>query len=126
MYLEEEPKTITAYISPGTPLMAFNWGMAALTNPEMKVNIISSSDPTKGVERIPLAHDLYFSREKRSKQGLDENLEFDVVFHLFGEQRIPSLLGVMQFESPHHVLFPQNFPSGTMAKFLKKGVFAMN
>ena len=63
VYLEEEPKTITAYISPGTPLMAFNWGMAALTNPEMKVNIISPSDPTKGVERIPLAHDLYFSRK---------------------------------------------------------------
>lgn len=122
VYLEEGEKNITAYISPGTPLMAFNWAMAALTNPEMDISIISSSDLAHGVERVPLPHDLYFSTTKRRQAQEQDAKAFDVVFHLFGEQRIPSLLGVMQFKAKRHVFVTSGkYPSEIMKKFIKRG-----
>jgi hypothetical protein len=123
VYLEDGEKSITAYISPGTPLMAFNWAWAALTNPEMDITIISSSDLTQGVEGIPLPYDIYHSKTKKRSQSEDVTREFDVVFHLFGEQRIPSLLGVMQFKAKRHVFVTSGkYPAGIMKKFVKRGV----
>jgi hypothetical protein len=122
VYLEEGEKRITVYVSPGTPIMAFNWAMAALTNPEMNIRIISSSDLSHGIEEIPLPHDLYFSKARKLEQIDAASKDFDVVFHLFGEQRIPSLLGVLQFRAKRHVFVTSGkFSSGIMKQFLKRG-----
>ena len=49
----------------------------------------------------------------------DDN-SYDIIFHLFGEQRIPSLLGVKQFSSKKHIFVnSKQYPSDVMKEFLR-------
>jgi hypothetical protein len=119
---EEEEKHITVHISPGTPLMAFTWGLLAIRNPELNIKVISSSDHRREYEEIDLPSDLMKS-EIRSVSDEDHLPEsFDVVFHLFGEQPVPGLLGILQFESRMHVFVTsQRYPADCMRQFLPVG-----
>lgn len=45
--------------------------------------------------------------------------QYDAIFHLFGEQRVPNLLGVIQFSSRKHIFVNSaQFPADVMKQFL--------
>ena len=45
---------VSLFISPGTPVMAFTWALAALNFPRLKKRLISSSQPGIGPESVKL------------------------------------------------------------------------
>jgi hypothetical protein len=51
---ESGEKFVTLYLSPGTPVMAFVWALAALSYPELKKRLIASSVIGKAPEAISL------------------------------------------------------------------------
>lgn len=117
-------KEIAVYLSPGTPVMAFTWAFVSLVNPEVKVRLVAAPDHRKDPEEVRLPYDLLVpsSRKRRVVQSGGAE-EFDTVFHLFGEQRLPSLLGILQFPSRRHVFVTSpKYPAGYMGRFMPVGV----
>lgn len=115
----EGEKLITLYLSPGTPVMAFVWSLAALRHPDLKKRLIVSPVVDKPPEAVPLPaewrerHDASQTKARGAPDG------FDVTFHLFGEQRMPSLLGIRQFESKKHVFVnSKEYPASCIEAFL--------
>lgn len=92
---------ITLFLSPGTPVMAFSWAFVAMANPEKNIKVIASPDIKKGIEQIEMPYEIVNSGLKLPNKEHPEN--FDMVFHLLGQQTLPSVLGVMQFPSKIHV-----------------------
>ncbi|MEX5440593.1 DUF1887 family protein [Acinetobacter indicus] len=121
----EDEKFVTLYLSPGTPVMAFVWAFAALRYPNLKKRLIASSQPGRPPERIILPNEWL---EWHGKQVQTINMEpdnYDVIFHLFGEQRLPNLLGMMQFSSKKHIfLNSAQFPADVMRQFLGEAEYA--
>ena len=115
----KDEKLVTLYLSPGTPVMAFVWAFAALRHPNLKKRLIASSQPGRPPEKIVLPNEWL---EWHGKQVQTINIEsdnYDVIFHLFGEQRLPNLLGMMQFSSKKHIfLNSAQFPADVMRQFL--------
>ena len=112
-------KLVTLYLSPGTPVMAFVWAFAALRHPTLKKRLIASSQPGKPPERIVLPNEWleWHGRQVRTTDA--ESNQYDAIFHLFGEQRIPNLLGVIQFSSRKHIFVnSEQFPADVMKQFL--------
>lgn len=92
-------KLVTLFLSPGTPVMAFVWALAALRHPDLKKRLIVSPVVGKPPEAISLPAE-WLDRHDASQTGSGSVVDgFDVTFHLFGEQRMPSLLGIRQFAS---------------------------
>lgn len=125
---EPSSKQVTLYLSPGTPVMAFVWAFAALNHPDLKKRLIASSVIGKAPEVIPLPAEWL---ERHSAQqamlcsAVDHDGGFDVVYHLFGEQRMPSLLGIRQFDSKRHVfLNSPRYPAACMKPFIQEGGFS--
>jgi len=119
----EGDKEVTFYISPGTPVMAFSWAFAALLSPEHKVRIIESSDPSLPPQNVELPYDVLrpSSRKRIHVVPADED-GFDTVFHLFGEQPLPSLLGLRQFSAQRHIFVTSDkYPAGKMKRFKPAG-----
>ena len=115
----EGEKLVTLYLSPGTPVMAFVWAFAALRYPTLKKRLIAASQPGKPPEKIALPNEWLEWHGKQVPAQKEENDKFDVIFHLFGEQRIPSLLGVNQFSSPNHIfLNSKQYPATVMKRFM--------
>ena len=119
--VEQEPgeKLVTLYLSPGTPVMAFVWALAALSYPELKKRLIASSIIGKAPEVIALPAE--WLERHSSKQAAIRGISngFDVTFHLFGEQRMPALLSIRQFESAHHIFVnSKDFPAACMRTFI--------
>jgi len=115
----EGEKLVTLYLSPGTPVMAFVWAFAALRHPTLKKRLIASSQPGRPPERIALPSEWleWHGRQVRTTDA--ESDQYDAVFHLFGEQRMPSLLGVIQFSSRKHIFVNSaQFPADVMKQFL--------
>lgn len=109
---------VSLYLSPGTPTMAFAWAFAALAHPGVRKRLIASSDPSRPPEpvRLPAEWMERFGRPTRPSAQAGEG--FDTVFHLFGEQRMPALLGIRQFEAAHHVFVKsEQFPAEVMRRF---------
>ena len=51
--------------------------------------------------------------------------EYDIIFHLFGEQRMPSLLGILQFQTKKHVFInSKQYPADIMKPFLNGSDFS--
>lgn len=116
---EEGEKRVTLYLSPGTPVMAFVWAFASLRHPNLKKRLIASSRPEKPPEEILLPNEWmeWHGRQIRAEEPCADH--YDAVFHLFGEQRIPNLLGVIQFPSRKHIfVYSENFPPDIMKPFL--------
>lgn len=115
---EPDDKLVTLYLSPGTPVMAFVWALAALGYPELKRRLIASSVVGKPPETISLPIEWlerYGARQNAMRQAPDG---FDVTFHLFGEQRMPALLGIRQFQSSRHVFVNSSeYPASCMRRF---------
>ena len=100
---EAGEKLVTLYLSPGTPVMAFVWALAALGHPELKKRLIVSSVIGQPPEAISLPAQWLEQYGVEPKGARAATGGFDLVFHLFGEQRLPALLGMRQFEAGRHV-----------------------
>jgi len=112
-------KLVTLYLSPGTPVMAFVWAFAALRYPNLKKRLIASSQPEKRPETIILPNEWLEWHGRQVKSSKIEPERYDVIFHLFGEQRMPSLLGVLQFPSRKHIfLNSEQFPADVLKQFI--------
>ena len=120
----EDDKVLTLYLSPGTPVMAFVWSLASLKYPNTKKRLIASPQSNEQPKEILLPSEWleWNGRQVRTDDVMGES--FDVVFHLFGEQRIPSLLGVNQFSSGKHVfLSTAKYPAEIMKQFTGNAKF---
>jgi hypothetical protein len=112
-------KLVTLYLSPGTPVMAFVWALAALRHPDLKKRLIVAPVIGKPPEAISLPAEWLDRHEARQSAAGDAIDGFDVTFHLFGEQRMPSLLGIRQFESKKHVFVnSKEYPATCLQAFL--------
>lgn len=112
-------KLVTLYLSPGTPVMAFVWALAALSYPELKKRLIASSIIGKAPEVIALPAEWLERHSAKQAAIRDIASGFDVTFHLFGEQRMPALLSIRQFESGHHIFVnSKDFPATCMRAFI--------
>lgn len=115
----EGEKLVTLYLSPGTPVMAFIWAFAALRHPTLKKRLIASSQPEKPPERITLPDEWLEWHTRTLPENNKEIEQFDAIFHLFGEQRMPSLLGINQFQSKEHVFVnSKDYPASMMKQFI--------
>ena len=116
---ESGEKLVTLYLSPGTPVMAFVWALAALSYPELKKRLIASSIIGKAPEVIALPAEWLERHSVKQAAIRDISNGFDVTFHLFGEQRMPALLSIRQFESAHHIFVnSKDFPATCMRAFI--------
>ena len=52
--IDNGAKSITAYLSPGTPVMAFSWALALLAFPRVDVKLVASPDFRQGVKEISI------------------------------------------------------------------------
>lgn len=119
----EGEREVTLYLSPGTPVMAFTWAFVSLMNPELNLRVIASPDYRREPDEVRLPFELLVpsTRGRRSVVPGGRG-ELDVVFHLFGEQRLPSLLGILQFPAKRHVFVTSpKYPAGCMERFMPEG-----
>jgi hypothetical protein len=121
---ENTEKEVTVFLSPGTPVMAFNWAYAALMNPGLQIKVIASSDSRKPPEEITLPFKLLDVGKIEKKKPNHSNPQFDVTFHLFGEQRMPSMLGIKQFNSKIHIFVNSaKYPADMMKSLIGDSEF---
>ena len=99
---DPDDKRVTTYVSPGTPVMAYTWALIARSNPQLKIGVLSSSDPRKPPEQIELPKEL-LSAAIHAPQGANAG-GYDLVIHLLGEQTIPVFFGMRQFSAKEHLL----------------------
>jgi len=117
-------KEVTLYLSPGTPVMAFVWAFAALKHPTLKKQLIASSQPGRSPEKIALPREWEEWHGRQTREKDEYSGDFDAVFHLFGEQKMPSLLGINQFSSKAHVFVnTTQYPADVMRKFMGNSEF---
>lgn len=119
---ETGEKLVTLYLSPGTPVMAFVWALAALGYPELKKRLIASSVIGKPPATICLPAEWLERHGANQNTTRDTTDGFDVTFHLFGEQRMPALLGIRQFDSKRHIFVnSKEYPAECMRAFIAEG-----
>lgn len=111
---------ITLNISPGTAAMAFSWAFAALRYPGTEIRLITSPRAARPPETVELPDGV---RERHERAALrtfpNEGEELDVLYHLFGKQRMPSLTGVLQFPAKRHVFVTTSaYPADVMNNFV--------
>lgn len=117
---QDGEKQVTLFLSPGTPVMAFVWAFAALRFPMLTIRLVSSSRPNITPEQINLPQEWIEWHGLQVKTLPEDSEHFDVIFHLFGEQRIPNLLGVLQFSCSRHIfVVTKKYPSIGMKQFVK-------
>lgn len=113
-----EPSQVSLYLSPGTPTMAFAWAFAALAHPNVRKRLIASSDPARPPEPVRLPSEWMEQFGRPARPGSGNDFGFDAIFHLFGEQRMPTLLGIRQFDAAHHIFVgSEQFPAAVMRQF---------
>ena len=121
---EAGEKLVTLYLSPGTPVMAFVWAFAALGHPALKKRLIASPVIGKPPQTISLPAEWLERHGSSQKAAQDSAIGFDVTFHLFGEQRMPALLGIRQFESRRHIFVnSKDYPAKSMRAFIGEREF---
>lgn len=98
-----EESEVSLFLSPGTPVMAFVWAFAALNFPRIRKRLISSSRGGQQPETISLPQEWLEWNGRRLKGPMEERKSFDLIFHLFGEQKLPSYWGVSQYAARFHV-----------------------
>ena len=117
-------REVTFYLSPGTPVMAFVWAFTALRHPSLKKRLLASPVASKAPEVVMLPDEWLEWHGKEINDDGIHSANYDVIFHLFGEQRIPSLLGIRQFESKKHVFINSKiYPAQVMKQFLGDAEF---
>ncbi|MFA7308367.1 MAG: DUF1887 family CARF protein [Hyphomicrobium sp.] len=94
-------KTITAYVSPGTPVMAYTWALIARAHPQHNIAVIASSNPRNPPETVELPKDLLMPVVAGPQTAKPS--EYDAIIHLLGRERIPIYFGMLQFKAGLHV-----------------------
>ena len=98
---DEDEKDVTCFLSPGTPVMAYTWGMVSRTNPQLNLRVIASSDPRKPPESINLPKDL--TSPFLDVKNDNRPAEFDVLIHLLGTgTNLPQYFSAVQFPARTH------------------------
>lgn len=121
----EGEKRVTLYLSPGTPVMAFVWAFAALRRPDLQKRLIASSQPGLPPEPVVLPAEWLEWHGKQIQPAGNVAQHYDVIFHLFGEQRMPALLGVLQFSCAKHIFVNSaQFPADIMKQFIGEAEYA--
>lgn len=115
---------VTLFLSPGTPVMAFCWAMAALKFPQFRKRLIASPDPRKGPENIGLPQEWMEWYGKQMPLEHRNGKYFDMIFHLYGDQRIPTYLGLKQFNCKSHVFITSSgyHAVDIMKQFVKEDI----
>ncbi len=117
-------KEVSFYLSPGTPVMAFVWAFVALRHPSLKKRLIASPVANKLPEEVSLPEEWIEWHGRSLHDNTQDSKEYDVVFHLFGEQRMPSLLGILQFSSKKHIFInSKQYPAQIMKQFMGNAKF---
>lgn len=117
-------KRVSLYLSPGTPVMAFVWAFAALGHPALKKRLIASPVIGKPPQTISLPAEWIERHGASQRVAQDSAAGFDVIFHLFGEQRMPALLGIRQFESRRHIFVnSKDYPAKCMRALIGDSEF---
>lgn len=116
-------RRVSIFLSPGTPLMAFSWALVAFKFPSIPKRLIASSDPRKPPMAIMPPKEWMEWNAKQNPNPIDQNdNNYDVIYTLFGEQRIPALLGINQFSSKKYVFITSgNYNAQCMKDFLPTG-----
>lgn len=97
----DEVKEITCFLSPGTPLMAYTWGLLAKENPRLHLRVIASSIPNKPPEEIDLPRDVVLDADAPCYGAPPET--FDVIIHLLGNlTNLPQYFTLVQFDTLRH------------------------
>lgn len=107
-------------ISPGTPLMALLWAFASLRYPNVNLRLLASSRGDYPPEVVNLPAELFHwhARQLPRKLGTERQRR-DVVYHLFGDQRMPSLLGIREFPAKRHIFVSSHrYPADVMSQFV--------
>jgi len=94
-------KTITTYVSPGTPVMAYTWALIARAHPQHNIAVIASSEPRLPPETIDLPKDLLMPMV--TGHQTPKPSEYDAIIHLLGRERMPIYFGMLQFKAGLHV-----------------------
>lgn len=94
-------KTITTYISPGTPVMAYTWALIARSHPQHNIAVIASSEPRLPPETIDLPKELLMPVVAGPRTAKPS--EYDAIIHLLGRERMPIYFGMLQFKAKLHV-----------------------
>lgn len=97
-------KSLTTFVSPGTPVMAYSWALIARSNPHLRIEVISNSDPRSLPERIDLPRALLNSSINAPISSSETQDKYDLVIHLMGEETIPVLFGLRQFDAKRHII----------------------
>ena len=97
-------KQITTYVSPGTPVMAYTWALIARSNPQLRLRVISSSDPRRPPEEIALPTSLLNPSIGGAGSIGATASDYDLVIHLLGEQVMPIFFALRQFAAKRHVI----------------------
>lgn len=117
-------KEVSFYLSPGTPVMAFVWAFVALRHPSLKKRLIASPVANKLPEEVSLPEEWIEWHGRNLHDNTLNSKEYDIVFHLFGEQRMPSLLGILQFSSKKHIFInSKQYPAQIMKQFIGDATF---
>ncbi len=118
-------KEIYFYLSPGTPVMAFVWAFAALRHPNLDKRLLASPVMNKKPEIVELPKEWLEWHSNSINENGEHLNEYDIIFHLFGEQRMPTLLGMLQFKTKKHVFINSyQYPASMMKEFLNGSDFA--
>lgn len=94
-------KTITTYVSPGTPVMAYTWSLIARAHPQYNIAVIASSEPRLPPETVDLPKDLLMPVVTGPQTAKPS--EYDAIIHLLGRERMPIYFGMLQFKAPLHI-----------------------
>lgn len=108
-------KEVHLFLSPGTPVMAFVWALISMRYPNIQIKLLASSVIGKKAEFVNLP--------KEWVQWRKED-DFDIIFNLFGEQKMPSYLSTIQFKCKKHVFISSpKYPASIMRRFLKNSSY---
>lgn len=113
--------SITLNISSGTPTMAFVWAFASLRYPRENISLMSSSQVGCTPEIVELPEVWKRWHARRICTSPPENAGWDVVYHLFGEQPMPALVGVSKLPARKHVfIYSRQYPAECMRSYVEK------
>lgn len=116
----KDDSRVSIFLSPGTPLMAFSWALAAFKFPSIPKRLIASSDPRKPPMAIlPPKEWMEWNAKQNPNPKHQNNNDYDVIYTLLGEQRVPAFLGINQFSSQKYVFVTSgNFNARCMKDFI--------
>ncbi|MDR1516608.1 MAG: DUF1887 family protein [Dysgonamonadaceae bacterium] len=111
-----DPKLLSVYLSPGTTLMAYAWSEALRQYPHIDAKILVS--PREDAETRVV--DTRGTALKGDGNFIDD-YEYDAIFHLFSENKIPNLLALKQFSKckKHIFLTDEKMPASSMRVLVK-------